>query len=410
MLKTQVLLTLVVLSVFSFSTVTAQNVAIEEVSKSLTESTHSKSLKGIRDLTIQSGTSSTGGGGVRTIKTDSFPDKEKLSRAIEIITARIAAVDLPRGFKTAVIDELNYLYQNDLIRAVPALLIHVGEDEFRSYSGKSRNEPRKQIILSWFEHSQKSDEDSASNILHEILHNISSESLTADEKYIEDLEQAIMKGTSNSWIKVAIESGIYLGHGIVHLRQFYDLTLDVNHPSMRQLALTVLSPFTGKETPENKEAIDKAVSVILEYVKSSLARIDLQMQPGSRMDYFGGCVYRIVNSAFDSINNLYKSKALFIGLKESTYHFIKESNVTRMYDRYDKIVPVIAEMLLEKVIEFNPQAAQYKSIRGGDKDYGCTKYKESGWFSSEPGRCEEWIPLKNYLVPEEQPLSRAVTN
>lgn len=415
----------VVAAVFTLSTVLAQNGSADQLSEVQTVAANnsqrggteagktkedqsprtdpaefaprSKVLKGIRGPVLLAGTSSTGGGGVRKIKTDSFPDKQKLAQAVEVITAKIAAAELPGEFKTTFLEELTYLYKNDQIRTVPALLVHVGGDQFNSFSGRSRNRPREAIVLSWFEHSQKSIEDSASNIVHEILHNISSEALVQDETYLEDLESAIISGNVSKEILQALKYGIYLGHGKIFQGQFFDLVFDVNHPTMRLVSGLALKLILGRETEENKHLYDKFTAEIARRVRQQMPLGEIQ--PGSYPDSIGSHVFNVAFKVIETRNKLAEEGA-FTGLSRLAWSHLKdgEERVKNLY--YENALKMIANMFLEKIIEFNPSAAVYKDVQERNWYYGCIKYKHEPWFSSKISTCEEYIRLSKYLIPE----------
>lgn len=400
-MKTRFLLNLVSMILVTLTLYAARAEKMTEGSVLWTESAEpapaSRTLKGIRGLVVLAGTSSTGGGGVRKIKSESFPDKAKLSKIIEVIKEKIEAAQLPYEFKTTFMDELNYLHKNDQIRTVPALLEHAGGDQFNSYSGRSRNYPRETIVLSWFEHSQKSVEESASNIVHEILHNISSEALVQDEEYLQDLESAIMTGKITKEILQALEQGIYLAHGKVYAGQFFDLVFDVNHPTMRQVTSLAIKTILGIETEQNKEAYDKFTSEITRRVRQQ--RPQREIKPGSYSDSLGNQVYEVARAVIETRNRL-ADEGAFTGLPKATWRYLKdnEERVISLY--YKKALKMVADMFLEKLIEFNPGAVAYKDVQVRDWYYGCTKYNHESWYSTKYSSCEEYIPLSKYLISE----------
>ena len=233
------LLSFAVIAAFSFSTVLAENVSAiqstDEVSQIETMAGSRiplKKLIGLRDLTIQKGTSSTGGGGRSEIPAESYPDIEKLKAAIQIINEKVTSANLPEQFKNALLSEVQYLFENDKISTLPALVDfqnslkgHRQPDNklrFNSMSGISRKSPRETIILSWLKHQKMDALQAASNIMHEATHNILSEALTEDETFCEDLELAIMQNNLSKELLFALNEGIYVKDGVIYMDQLID--------------------------------------------------------------------------------------------------------------------------------------------------------------------------------------------
>lgn len=221
----------VVATVFTFSTVLAQNVQSDLVSEVQTLRSSDK-LLGLRERGPLKGTSSTGGGGARSIPTETYPDKTKLEAALQIIAERVDQAELPRAFKSAIAEEIRILNSNDDIRVLPALVDFQrmvkgrkqpnNQKHFISLSGISAKSPGEEIILSAYEHEKKSTEEAASSILHEVLHNIVSAALTEDEIFLDNLENGIMNGKITHHLRFAIKEGIYLAHSKIDPKQFID--------------------------------------------------------------------------------------------------------------------------------------------------------------------------------------------
>lgn len=217
------LLSAIGISVFTFSTVLAQNVTELQSSKELTSFASRmevRNLRGIRDFSVEKGTSSTGGGGARILKSDPYPNQEKLRAAIEIVKNRIDSSQLPHEFKLVVIAEISFLMSNEKIRSLPALVdfqkTSAGypqpEDSlhFLSFAGISEKTPHSPITFSSIEHQRMDELQVAASVLHEVLHNVLSIELSNDEEFVKDLHEAIISNTVTKHLNFAIKEGAYL--------------------------------------------------------------------------------------------------------------------------------------------------------------------------------------------------------
>lgn len=179
------------------------------------------------------GTGSSGGGDPENLVASPFADegllKKALNLAIETVRVSFVSEALKQNFKTeawSLFDKKRYL-------VLPAIVILPQQGRVFGYQNgleegqfltlgafTPRFEVGAPIYFSQVKVSKYSVHELAQTLMHEVFHHLLPVELSADERFIEDLERAVILNRPTRSLMLALEQGLYLRRGYVGRDQF----------------------------------------------------------------------------------------------------------------------------------------------------------------------------------------------
>lgn len=156
-----------------------------------------------------------------------FPDHERIARLVKLVSAKVAVAELSEDLRDAIQAELFVLLVNGRIRYLEQDFLAPGsqsasEASFLGHGAWTLPNSGASIYLTQ-RIVAKDDASLGTVLLHEVLHHFFSESLSSDERFIQDLAVGIMSGKLTQATRTALETGYFPDSEDVSVRLIFDL-------------------------------------------------------------------------------------------------------------------------------------------------------------------------------------------
>lgn len=164
------------------------------------------------------------GGDPYEVYATNFPEPQKITKAIKIVSQRVEESNLSDDLSKEVINEMISLKRNDRFRYIGNIIVPPGAND--SFGHRASDEEGKFLGLGAFTLNKRgaqihftertlshSDTEFAKIVLHEVLHHLLPRFLAKDEGYVERLSSEIFTGHVSDLSLKSLEVGFYLPKG-----------------------------------------------------------------------------------------------------------------------------------------------------------------------------------------------------
>ncbi|MES2769012.1 MAG: hypothetical protein V4596_07695 [Bdellovibrionota bacterium] len=232
----------------------------------------------------QSGNGSSNSGDPYDVHAVTFPDKDKLNKAMELAEKKLLSSNLSNSLITSTIAEMKKLAADDKYLYLESLVLlkekmsSADSEAAKIFTGfGALTEPFEGTIIYFSKRALEYDlEAFTKHLIHELLHHSLDYNLSTDEELVELIAQQVMLGKVEPEILLAISKGIYIREGVVRASQILEYwnRIPVVNSKLETRAFKVCLQNLNKKK-KTKEMEEFVVRVCLEAARYGINGVNM---------------------------------------------------------------------------------------------------------------------------------------